>query len=216
LTQRVKQLEQMLRAVPLTADECAPPKARDPFLQILTVLQSQSFGLDTDPFFTPYPRPWHGSLSSNSSSQVSAGDMATLHKTLSIDSQEDVGLPPLLHIRIAVDDFFEHSHNQPYSFFHEETFRSRLEQNLVPEHLLLAVLAAAARFAKGEANRISAGRVWADRSWDLVLKRLDSDEEIDVSVVQAAALSAIYDFAARTEALGGKLASRQDSHKTWR
>lgn len=103
----------------------------------------------------------------------------------------------MLHIRIAVDDFFEHSHNQPYSFFHEETFRSRLEQNLVPEHLLLAVLAAAARFAKGEANRISAGRVWADRSWDLVLKRLDSDEEIDVSVVQAAALSAIYDFVGR-------------------
>ncbi|KAH8806070.1 fungal-specific transcription factor domain-containing protein [Xylogone sp. PMI_703] len=174
LSDRVRQLEQMLGAVP-------------------SQLDGQSFDPEMDLLFIP---PGVYGSSSETPSQVSTGDFLNFRMTIPSDPQEDNSFPPASYINAALDDFFRHSHNQPYSFFHEQTFRSRVDQNLIPNHLLLAVLASAARFSESESesSRIWAGRRFADRCWKLVLRLLDSDAELDISVVQAAALLAIYDF----------------------
>lgn len=55
--------------------------------------------------------------------------------------------PPVHTLLFAADVYFRFCHNQPYSLFHEATFRQRLVNGEVPDHLVWALLAAARRFA---------------------------------------------------------------------
>ncbi len=108
-------------------------------------------------------------------------------------SQAPGSFPSSSQIQAAVDEFFLHSHNQPYSFFHEFNFRSRLAAGLLPDYLLLAVVASADRFSE-DGTRGQIGHSCAQRSWDLVSKQLDSDTQPDLTTVQATTLLAIFDF----------------------
>lgn len=57
-------------------------------------------------------------------------------------------LPPLPILRSAIDVYFTHVHNQPYSFFNRDSFLKRLETDQIPQCLLFAVLVIAVRFSE--------------------------------------------------------------------
>ncbi len=83
----------------------------------------------------------------------------------------DAGMPDDV-VAAAVDTYFDYCHNQPYSFFHEAHFRRRLSEKTVPTHLLLSIIATAARFCS---HPYFAGRVHeasvecANRAWKLIV-----------------------------------------------
>lgn len=100
-------------------------------------------------------------------------------------------------IQKAIDAFFFHSHNQPYSFFCESWFRQRVADRSIPDHVLYAVVALASRFMEDQYSKSNFGALCAQLSWDLQLKHLHSDTEADLSFVQATTLLAIFDFTGR-------------------
>lgn len=55
-------------------------------------------------------------------------------------------LPPTQTLLVAADHYFRFCYNQPYSLFHEATFRQRLAAGEVPEYLLWAFFGAARRY----------------------------------------------------------------------
>ena len=56
-------------------------------------------------------------------------------------------LPPPPVLNALLDVYFTRVHNQPYSFFHEATFRRKLAQSTLPDYLIFAVLVSALRFS---------------------------------------------------------------------
>ncbi|UPK95802.1 hypothetical protein LCI18_006737 [Fusarium solani-melongenae] len=72
----------------------------------------------------------------------------------------------------AADLYFQYCHNQPYSLFHEESFRQRLASQELPVYLRLAFLATASRFSHlGHAHRATGVlSMYADQAWALVVK----------------------------------------------
>ncbi|KAH6713466.1 fungal-specific transcription factor domain-containing protein [Leptodontidium sp. MPI-SDFR-AT-0119] len=97
-------------------------------------------------------------------------------------------------IQNAIDAYFVHSHNQPYSFFCESRFRQRAIDGKVPDHVLYAVVAAAAKFMDDQFSKTNFGALCAQLSWNLLLKHLHSDTEADLYFVQATTLLALFDF----------------------
>lgn len=97
-----------------------------------------------------------------------------------------------------VDTFFGCCHNQPYSFFHEGTFRRRLAEGVIPTHLILAVMASAVRFCNHPqfpGCSTEASVAYADRSWRLILADgLTGGRVAQVSTVQTIALLGLFDF----------------------
>lgn len=97
-----------------------------------------------------------------------------------------------------VDTFFGCCHNQPYSFFHEGTFRRHLAEKTIPTHLILAVMATAVRFCDdfqfpGRATEASVA--YADQAWRLILSDgLTGGKVTEVSTVQTIALLGLFDF----------------------
>lgn len=101
-------------------------------------------------------------------------------------------------VAVLVDTFFECCHNQPYSFFHESTFRRHLAEKSLPTHLLLAVLASAVRFCTHpqiSANSTETSVAYADRAWRLILSDgLTGGRVAEVPTVQSIALLGLFDF----------------------
>ncbi|KAE8378086.1 fungal-specific transcription factor domain-containing protein [Aspergillus bertholletiae] len=118
-------------------------------------------------------------------------------------SLASIPLPVLLS---TIDLYFAHCHQQPYSFFHEENFRQRLTNGLIPDHLLFAVLATSVRFStnsffQGRTQEISTA--YANRSWKAIVHRcFNRNDTADVMVVQTITLLAIFDFTAGHERHG--------------
>ena len=108
-------------------------------------------------------------------------------------------MPPDHVIEVACDVFFLHCHNQPYTFFHEASFRQRLADGLLPDYLLFAFLASAMRFSQDsyfEGQHLQAGEEYASRSWTLITSSgCAIDEGADTSIVQAVSLLSIIDSA---------------------
>ncbi|KAH7129760.1 fungal-specific transcription factor domain-containing protein [Dactylonectria estremocensis] len=109
------------------------------------------------------------------------------------------GLPPRAVLLDCVDDFFRCCHNQPYSFFHEVSFRRSLDNGLLPGHLVLAVLASAVRFSSnpffGRPHESAAQ--YANRSWKAIVSScLAHNRAAHVQTVQTITLLAIFDFTA--------------------
>lgn len=106
-------------------------------------------------------------------------------------------LPPMAVIRSAADLYFRYCHNQPYSLFHEESFRNRIEMNEVPAHLLFALLASTVRYSGDPFFHDKHGAVssYAQQSWKAITmpwNGLQSDAEL--SIVQTILLLAIIDY----------------------
>jgi hypothetical protein len=116
----------------------------------------------------------------------------------SIEPVSFAGLVPLPVLLSTVDVYFQCCHNKPYSFFHEESFRRRLSDGLIPDHLLFAVLATAVRFTtnpffKGKEPNIAV--TYANKSWkSIVASCFAQNDAPDIMTVQTITLLAIFDF----------------------
>lgn len=113
-----------------------------------------------------------------------------------------VTLPPVEIIVSTVNLYFDHCHNQPYCFFHEETFRQQLTDNTLPEYLVLAVLAMALRFSQESFfvnDDLHTAKNYAYKAWkEVVRQSFESEEGLNHHLVQAATLLAIQDFTGRS------------------
>lgn len=110
---------------------------------------------------------------------------------------EDFGTPEDV-FKAVIDSYFTYFQNQPYSFFHEHTFRQRLSEQAIPRHLVLAVMATAVRFCP---HPYFLGRVvemsveYANRSWKLIVSDCFTAGNVtDISTVQTVALLGLFDF----------------------
>ena len=109
---------------------------------------------------------------------------------------EDFGTPGDVFMAV-INSYFNCCQNQPYSFFHEQTFR-RLSEQAIPRHLVLAVIATAVRFCShpyfpGRAVEMSIE--YANRSWKLIVSDcFPVDKVAEISTVQTIALLGLFDF----------------------
>ena len=110
---------------------------------------------------------------------------------------QDLGLPSDV-LAAVIEAFFNCFHNQPYSFFHEQSFRRRLVEQDVPIHVVLAILAIALRFCThpyfaGRIHEASVG--YATKAWSYIVSDcFSSGQAADVSTVQTTALLGLFDF----------------------
>ncbi|KAF4461510.1 hypothetical protein FALBO_11696 [Fusarium albosuccineum] len=110
------------------------------------------------------------------------------------------GLPPPDVIHSLVDTYFARVHNQPYSFFHRNSFYASLANMVTPRCLLFAVLAYAVRFSDlpyfvGKVQQASDS--YSRQSWLCVIEdHLSVDNNLDLSVIQTVTLLAIVDYTA--------------------
>ncbi|KAF2102486.1 hypothetical protein NA57DRAFT_32280 [Rhizodiscina lignyota] len=109
-------------------------------------------------------------------------------------------LPPREVRDSLVDLYFARVHNQPYSFFHEQSFRQRLALNSLPDFLLFAVLASAMRFSSdpyyGDASA-EAIKSYASESWKLIVSVwFGPESDPDIYICQAVTMLSIIDFTA--------------------
>lgn len=108
------------------------------------------------------------------------------------------GLVPFSVMLDTVSIYFNYSHNQPYSFFHEGDFRQRLSDGSLPDHLVFAVLANAVRFSAHpylESKPMPFAETCANRSWNSIVSTVFAgDEQPDFCTVQSITLLSIFDF----------------------
>lgn len=104
--------------------------------------------------------------------------------------QPDDMFPPIETLLFAADVFFRFCHNQPYSLFHEATFRQRLVSGELPSHLVWALLAAARRYSSLpnlQLNDPDDAQLYAKKAWECMKLPWNggvSDEEV-VPILQA-------------------------------
>ncbi|KAH8809331.1 fungal-specific transcription factor domain-containing protein [Xylogone sp. PMI_703] len=114
-------------------------------------------------------------------------------------------LPPEPVLISLVDTYFLHAHNQPYSYFDEESFRQKLADRQLPNFLILAVLATALRFSNHEyygGRTREAMSTYAKEAWLAVLSdHMTAGESPDLYVTQATNILSVIDFT------GGKTSS---------
>ncbi|KAL6916893.1 hypothetical protein FSST1_008388 [Fusarium sambucinum] len=97
--------------------------------------------------------------------------------------------PQLQSLIYAADIYFRFCHSQPYSLFHETTFRQRLVDNSLPSYLLWAFLSAARRYSTfpvAPLNCADDASAYAAKAWeciDLPWSGSDSPEKI-LTVIQ--------------------------------
>lgn len=123
---------------------------------------------------------------------------AALNRGYPTEQVSFTGLVPLPVLLSTIDIYFECCHNQPYSFFHEQNFRDRLSNGLIPDHLLFAVLATATRFSQ---NSFFNGKThetavtYANKSWkSIVASCFARNDAANIMTVQTITLLAIFDF----------------------
>ncbi|KAH7399068.1 fungal-specific transcription factor domain-containing protein [Phaeosphaeria sp. MPI-PUGE-AT-0046c] len=140
-----------------------------------------------DPYTTLLPQ----SLSPDSVERFTSSDLTFLLDANTLKSLADV--------------YFSCCHKQMYAFFHEETFRQNLENESLPSYILLTFAATAVRFSKEPcfAGRQAECRdTYAKLAWDDLMQYAFSESyNMDVSMVQAAALLGIIDFISGRENL---------------
>jgi hypothetical protein len=89
-------------------------------------------------------------------------------------------------------------HNQPYSFFHEQSFRRRLADDLLPDYLKFAVVATALRFSEDpyyNGVKHEACTSYARESWKQIVSVWFAPEiDPDIHICQAITLLSIIDF----------------------
>ncbi|KAJ5103938.1 Zn(II)2Cys6 transcription factor [Penicillium argentinense] len=106
--------------------------------------------------------------------------------------------PPTPVLKSVIDTYFQHLHNQPYSYFHESLFRQKLERNELPRCLVLAILASAVRFSSHDyytGRTREAADAYARECWLAVLgEDLTAEGGLDLSTVQTVNLLAVVDY----------------------
>ncbi|KAH7385815.1 fungal-specific transcription factor domain-containing protein [Pyrenochaeta sp. MPI-SDFR-AT-0127] len=101
-------------------------------------------------------------------------------------------------LQSLADVYFLCCHQQPYSFFHETTFRQNLENGSLPSYLLLAFVATAVRFSQDIrfAGRQTEATDWyAKLAWSAFVEEAFSDaHSLNISTVQAASMLGFIDY----------------------
>ncbi|KEF57346.1 uncharacterized protein A1O9_05263, partial [Exophiala aquamarina CBS 119918] len=97
-----------------------------------------------------------------------------------------------------VDTYFKYCHGQPYSMFHEETFRSDLSRSILPPYLILAIVASTLRYSQDpcyKGSLCSASNEFAAQAWRAILVEcFESESGPDYRTVQGTILLAIHQF----------------------
>lgn len=112
-------------------------------------------------------------------------------------SQSFTTLPPKDIIRSAADLYFKHCHNQPYSLFHEQSLREKIETDEIPSHLLFALIASTVRYSNNPYfnDKSAAVSGYAAQSWkSIVMPWNGLQSEAELSIVQTILLLAIIDY----------------------
>jgi hypothetical protein len=111
-------------------------------------------------------------------------------------------IPPAPVLRAVVDAYFEHVQNQPYSYFHEASFRQKLENNLLPRCLVFAVLASGVRFSTHPhytGRTHEATEAYARESWlSVITEHLTVEDNMGLPVVQTILLLTVVDYTGTT------------------
>ena len=106
--------------------------------------------------------------------------------------------PPPIDIQLrAADVYFQYCHNQPYSLFHEQTFREKLTACQVPFHLLFAFLASVVRYSTDAyyGDKIDAIATYTRCSWKAIVMPWNGiEDDAGISIVQTMLLLAIIDY----------------------
>ncbi|KAI5465064.1 fungal-specific transcription factor domain-containing protein [Mariannaea sp. PMI_226] len=135
----------------------------------------------------------------------------------------ELQLPPPQILNSLIDIYFARVHNQPYSFFHQGSFRQSLEDGSVPRCLMFAILAIAVRFSNDPVfigRTYEASDAYSRRSWLYVIEdHLATDDNSDLAFIQTVALLAIIDYTAGKVSpgwlrLGLAIRLSQDLHLT--
>ncbi|KAF2114275.1 fungal-specific transcription factor domain-containing protein [Lophiotrema nucula] len=128
---------------------------------------------------------------------VQSGDTAA-------NSSPYTGLPPIEQIRNAVELYFKYCHNQPYSLFHENSLRNKVETDELPAHLQFALLASTVRYSTDPffEDKVAAVSAYASQSWkSIVMPWNGIQSENELTIVQTILLLAIIDYTdGRTQA----------------
>ncbi|CAK4033725.1 Fungal specific transcription factor domain-containing [Lecanosticta acicola] len=121
-------------------------------------------------------------------------------------SNDFSSLPDREIFRHLIDVYFEHNHNQPYTYFHETSFRRSFEDDVLPEYLMLAFAATACRFSNHEFyedRRVEAMTTYANSAWHRIYEDSFSYEtQLEFSMVQATGMLAAIDFTSGHYKLG--------------
>lgn len=100
--------------------------------------------------------------------------------------------------QLAVDTYFKYCHGQPYSMFHEETFRSDFSRSILPPYLILAIVASTLRYSHDPCykdNLSSASNQFAAQAWRAILVEcFESEKGPDYRTVQGTILLAVHQF----------------------
>ncbi|UKZ72886.1 hypothetical protein TrVFT333_000523 [Trichoderma virens FT-333] len=103
--------------------------------------------------------------------------------------------PVMAHL---IDTYFLHVHNQPYTYFHEQSFRERLNYGVVPKCLLFAILASALKFSDSDyfaGCRREATEAYAREAWLALLNdHLTVENNPSLQVAQASNILGVVDF----------------------
>ncbi len=115
------------------------------------------------------------------------------------DARKFSCLPSAPVLKSLADVYFSNCHNQPYCFFHENSFRRRLLAGELPQYLLLAFAATAARYSSHDYFRdkqLDAVEGFSRAAWIIILDQVFATEDNpdSVTAAQATSLLAIIDF----------------------
>ncbi|OAP64208.1 hypothetical protein AYL99_00180 [Fonsecaea erecta] len=101
-------------------------------------------------------------------------------------------------VQTAINQYFIYCHNQPLSLFDEQRFRQRWEHGLIPQYLLLVIIASALRFSDDsfpQDKHHELIRSYSRHSWTQMVNRwTNQDVEENPNVVQAVLLHCLIDI----------------------
>lgn len=101
-----------------------------------------------------------------------------------------------------IDTYFLHVHNQPYTYFHEQSFRERLNYGLIPKCLLFGILASALKFSDSDyfsGCRREATEAYAREAWLALLNdHLTVENNPTLQVAQASNILGVVDFTCKS------------------
>ncbi|RBQ96481.1 hypothetical protein FVER53263_12698 [Fusarium verticillioides] len=117
------------------------------------------------------------------------------HKENTAGDAKWLSVTPDMTLSAAADLYFQFCHNQPYSLFHEESFRRRLVAQTLPDYLSLALLATASRFSHSSRPLL----LCADQAWELAMKRSTAniDAAESLTIAQTIHLLCVIDYSAQ-------------------
>jgi hypothetical protein len=105
-------------------------------------------------------------------------------------------------IMAAADTYFHYCHHQPYSLFHEESHRQRLQSNTVPKALLYAFVATAQRYwsiPQEEKARVVTS--YATKAWSMVNLPWNGEDTDIFPTIQTILLLSVIDYTGKSREL---------------